>query len=141
MKHLLLGVHFGNFKLSFGRRLRQRMILKCVLRVLRVQHDYFLLFYQSDHCYLALSLFLTSSLLSPCYRLVMDPTDRALHQQHRGQGLSPVQPFLARLSSAKKKCEDRTMKIPVGNQLRNNIEAHGRRCWADILLLYLIIGN
>ena len=52
---------FGNFTLSFG-RLRQRILLKCVLHV---QHDYFSPLNQSDHCFLASSrpLPLLSSLL------------------------------------------------------------------------------
>ena len=50
---------FENFTLSFG-RLRQRIELKCVPHV---QHDYFPSFNQSDHCFLALSLPLPSSLL------------------------------------------------------------------------------
>ena len=44
--------------LSFG-RLRQRIVLKCVPHV---QHDYFSSFNQSDHCFLASSLPLPSSL-------------------------------------------------------------------------------
>ena len=44
--------------MSFG-RLRQRIVIKCVPRV---QHDYFSSFNQSDHCFLALSLPLPSSL-------------------------------------------------------------------------------
>ena len=47
----------GNFRFSFG-RLRQRIMLKCVLHV---RHDYFSSFNQSDHCLLALSLPLPSS--------------------------------------------------------------------------------
>ena len=43
-------------------RLRQRIVLKCVLHV---QHDYFSSFNQSDHCFLASSSPLTSSLLKP----------------------------------------------------------------------------
>ena len=50
---------FGNFTLSFG-RLRQRIELKCVLHV---QHGYFSSFNQSEHCFLASSLPLPSSLL------------------------------------------------------------------------------
>ena len=42
----------GNFTLSFG-RLRQGIVLKCVPHV---QHDYFSLFNQSDHCFLALAI-------------------------------------------------------------------------------------
>ena len=49
---------FGNSSLSFG-RLRQRIVLKCVPHV---QHDYFSLFNKSDHCFLASSLPLPSSL-------------------------------------------------------------------------------
>ena len=45
--------------LSFG-RLRQRILLKCRPHVLQ---DYFFSFDQPDHCFLALSLSLTSSLL------------------------------------------------------------------------------
>ena len=45
--------------LAFG-RLRQRIVLKCLPHV---QHDYFSSFNQSDHCFLASSLLLTSSLL------------------------------------------------------------------------------
>ena len=45
--------------MSFG-RLRQRILLKCMSHV---QHDYFSSFNQSDHCFLALSLPLPSSLL------------------------------------------------------------------------------
>ena len=41
-------------------RLRQRIVLKCVLHV---QHDYRSLFNQSDHCFLASSLLLPSSFL------------------------------------------------------------------------------
>ena len=65
MKNLLLCVHvvvktlYGNFTLSFG-RLRQTIVLKCVPHV---QHDYFSSSNQSDHCFLALSLSLPSSLL------------------------------------------------------------------------------
>ena len=65
MKNLLLCVHvvvktlYGNFTLSFG-RLRQTIVLKCVPHV---QHDYFSLSNQSDHCFLALPLPLPSSLL------------------------------------------------------------------------------
>ena len=51
------GFKFGNFTWSFG-RLRQRIVLKCVPHV---QHDYFSLFNQSDHCFPASSL--PSSLL------------------------------------------------------------------------------
>ena len=49
MKDLLLCVHlnFGNFTLSFF-RLRQRIVLKCVLHV---QHDYFSSFNQSDRLF------------------------------------------------------------------------------------------
>ena len=50
---------FENFTLSFG-RLRQRILLKYVPHV---QHDYFSSFNQSDHCFLASSLPLPSSLL------------------------------------------------------------------------------
>ena len=50
---------FGNFTLSFG-RLRHRIPLKCVPHV---QHDYFSSFNQSDHCFLPLSMPLSSSLL------------------------------------------------------------------------------
>ena len=50
---------FGNFTLSFG-RLRQRIVLKCILHV---QHDCFSSFNQSDHCFLASSLPLPWSLL------------------------------------------------------------------------------
>ena len=67
MKAFLLCAHvvvkplikFGNLTLSFG-RLRQRIELKCVPRV---QHDYFSAFNHSDHCFLASSLLLPSSLL------------------------------------------------------------------------------
>ena len=49
MKDLLLCVHlnFGNFTLSYF-RLRQRIVLKCVLHV---QHDYFSSFNQSDRLF------------------------------------------------------------------------------------------
>ena len=50
---------FGNFTLSSDRP-RQRIVLKCVPHV---QHDYFSSFNQSDHCFLASSLPLPSSLL------------------------------------------------------------------------------
>ena len=50
---------FGNFTLSFG-RWRQRIVLKCVPHV---QHYQFSSFNQSDHCFLASSLPLPSSLL------------------------------------------------------------------------------
>ena len=52
MKDLLLCVHlnFGNFTLSFF-RLRQRIVLKCVLHVQHVQHDYFSSFNQSDRLF------------------------------------------------------------------------------------------
>ena len=52
---------YGNFTLSFG-RLRQRIVLKCVPHVQHAQHDYFSSFNQSDHCFLAWSLPLPSSL-------------------------------------------------------------------------------
>ena len=52
-------IKFGNFTSSFG-RLRQRILLKCVPHV---QHDYFSLFNQSDHCFVVLPLPLSSSLL------------------------------------------------------------------------------
>ena len=60
MKDLLLCVHVVvktlNLEISrfyrFG-RLRQRIVLKCVLHVL---HDYFSSFNQSDHCFVASSL-------------------------------------------------------------------------------------
>ena len=45
--------------LSFG-RLRRRVVLKCVPHV---QHDYFSSINQSDHCFVASSLMLPSSLL------------------------------------------------------------------------------
>ena len=54
-----LNLKFGNFTLSFG-RLRQRIVLKCVPHV---QHDYFSSFNQLDHCFLASSLSLPSTLL------------------------------------------------------------------------------
>ena len=66
IKDLLLSVHvvvknvkFGNFSLLFE-GIRQRMLLKCVSHV---QHDYISSFIQSDHCFLALSLPLLSSLI------------------------------------------------------------------------------
>ena len=69
MKDLLLGVQVVvktiNLEISvtsFG-KLRQRILLKCVPQVQHVQHDYFSSFCQSDQCFLALSLLLSSSLL------------------------------------------------------------------------------
>ena len=53
-----LSLKFGSFTLSFGRP-RQRIVLKCVLHVQHVQHDYFSSFNQSDHCFLASPLLLS----------------------------------------------------------------------------------
>ena len=59
MLTLSLNLKSGNFT-SFG-RLRQRILLKCVLHV---QHDYFSSCNQSDHCFLAFSSPLLTSLLN-----------------------------------------------------------------------------
>ena len=65
MNDLLMGVHVVVKTLSLEisryrlRRLRQRILLKCVPHV---QHDYFSSFNQSEHCFLALSLPFPSSL-------------------------------------------------------------------------------
>ena len=70
---------FGNFSLTFD-RLRQRIVLKCVPHV---QHDYFFSFNQSDHCFLASSLLLPSSVLK-----LLSETDLIL--------LKPKREFLMR---------------------------------------------
>ena len=64
--------------MSFG-RLRQRIGLKCVPHV---QHDYFSSFNQSEHCFLASSLPLPSSLLKPPKGLapVVQTVDNAIHR-------------------------------------------------------------
>ena len=85
MKDLLLCVHvvvktlnLEIFTLSFG-RLRQTIVLKCVLHV---QHDYFSSFNQSDHCFLASSLWLPSSPLKL--------PDLPIVDDGEGRGRNPV---------------------------------------------------
>ena len=56
--------------MSFG-RLRQRIVLKFVPHV---QHDYLCSFNQSDHCFLALSLSLPSSLLKFSTKKLTSPS-------------------------------------------------------------------
>ena len=65
--------------MSFG-TLRHRIVQKCLPHV---QHDYFSPFNQSDHCFLASSLPMVSSLLKLSNREFTQP--RLQRQQERGK--------------------------------------------------------
>ena len=84
-----LNLGFANFTLSFG-RLRQRIVFKCVPHV---QHDCFSSFNQSDHCFLASSLPLASTLLIFGSRIVIKLRDLDLSDNKGKRWNDCVQEF------------------------------------------------
>ena len=87
---------FRNFTLSFG-RLRQRIVLKCVPHV---QHDYFSSFNQLDHCFLASSLPLPSTLLKLPIRELKQPRRRRQQKPHKFAYLTMKNRIFARFARA-----------------------------------------